>query len=91
MSPLADHSCNAEFEVSGHGLLSGTSERNSTIRFKLCNFSAHLLKGRLSVVPKAWAWEPGGLVLFVAMCCNLEQARLTSPVFCIPGVRSILR
>lgn len=44
-SPPVDRSCSAEFEVSGYGLLSGTSERNVTSGFRLCTFSAHLLRG----------------------------------------------
>lgn len=50
MSPPVDLCRNAEFEVSGYGLLSGTSERNVTSRFRLCNFSAHLLRGRSTLL-----------------------------------------
>lgn len=50
VSPPVDHSRNAEFEVSGYGLLSGTSERNGTSRFRLCTSSAYLLRGRSTLL-----------------------------------------
>lgn len=50
VSPPVDRSRNAEFGVSAYGLLSGTSERNVTSRFRLCNFSAHLLRGRSTLL-----------------------------------------